>query len=30
VFLRTVSWPITWSLFAVCFAYLAYKLVLYQ
>ena len=29
-FLRTVSWPITWSLFALCFAYLAYKLVLYQ
>jgi hypothetical protein len=29
-FLRTVSWPITWTLFALCFAYLAYKLVLYQ
>lgn len=29
-FLRTVSWPITWSLFALCYAYLAYKLVLYQ
>lgn len=29
-FLRTVSWPITWSLFAVCFAFLAYRLVLYQ
>jgi len=29
-FLRTVSWPMTWSLFALCFAYLAYKLVLYQ
>jgi hypothetical protein len=29
-FLRTVSWPIAWSLFALWFAYLAYKLVLYQ
>jgi hypothetical protein len=29
-FLRTVSWPIVWSLFSLCFAYLAYKLVLYQ
>jgi hypothetical protein len=29
-FLRTISWPITWSLLALCFAYLAYKLVLYQ
>ena len=29
-FIRTVSWPIIWSLFGLCFAFLAYKLVLYQ
>jgi hypothetical protein len=29
-FLRTVSWPVTWSLLAVFFAYSAYKLILYQ
>ena len=29
-FLRTVSWPITWSLLALFFAYSAYKLILYQ
>jgi hypothetical protein len=29
-FLRTLTWPITWSLLALAFAYLAYKLVLYQ
>lgn len=29
-FLRTVSWPITWSAMAVLFAYLAYRLLLYQ
>ena len=29
-FLHTVSWPIIWSLFGLCFAYLAYTLVLYQ
>jgi hypothetical protein len=29
-FLRTVSWPITWSLLALLFAYLAHQLILYQ
>ncbi len=29
-FLRTVSWPITWSLLGLCFAYLAYTLLFYQ
>jgi hypothetical protein len=29
-FLRTVSWPVTWTLLALCFAYLAYHLVLFQ
>lgn len=29
-FLRTVSWPITWTLLAVFFAFAAYKLVLYS
>jgi hypothetical protein len=29
-FLRTVSWPITWSLMALFFAFCAYKLVLYR
>lgn len=29
-FLRTVSWPVTWSLLALFFAYSAYKLLLYQ
>jgi hypothetical protein len=29
-FLRTVSWPVTWSLLALFFAYSAYKLILYQ
>jgi hypothetical protein len=29
-FLRTVSWPVTWTLLALFFAYSAYKLVLYQ
>jgi hypothetical protein len=29
-FLRTVSWPITWSLLALFFAFIAYKLILYQ
>jgi hypothetical protein len=29
-FLRTVSWPLTWSAMAVFFAYAAYRLVLYQ
>jgi hypothetical protein len=28
-FLRTVSWPVTWSLLALFFAYSAYELVLY-
>ena len=28
-FLRTVSWPLTWSLVAAAFAYAAYELVLY-
>ena len=29
-FLRTVSWPLTWSLLALFFAYAAYELILYQ
>ena len=29
-FLRTVSWPVTWSFLALFFAYSAYKLLLYQ
>jgi hypothetical protein len=29
-FLRTVSWPITWSLLAVGFAFIAYHLILFQ
>jgi hypothetical protein len=29
-FLRTVSWPVTWTLLAVFFAWAAYKLILYQ
>jgi MFS superfamily sulfate permease-like transporter len=29
-FLRTVSWPMTWSLLAVLFAFLAHRLILYQ
>ena len=29
-FLRTVSWPVTWSLLALFFALSAYKLILYQ
>lgn len=29
-FLRPVSWPATWSLLALAFAYLAYRLILYQ
>jgi hypothetical protein len=29
-FLRTVSWPLTWSLVAAAFAYTAYELILYQ
>ena len=29
-FLRTVSWPLTWSLLALFFAFCAYRLVLYQ
>jgi hypothetical protein len=29
-FLRTVSWPVTWSLLAVFFAFSAYRLVLYH
>jgi hypothetical protein len=28
-FIRTVSWPVTWSLLAVFFAFCAYRLVLY-
>ena len=28
-FLRTVSWPVTWSLLAVFFAFCAHRLVLY-
>jgi hypothetical protein len=29
-FLRTVSWPVTWSLLALFFAFSAYKMLLYQ
>jgi hypothetical protein len=29
-FLRTVSWPVTWSLLAAFFAYCAHQLVIYQ
>jgi hypothetical protein len=29
-FIRTLSWPVTWSLVAVFFAYIAYRLILYQ
>ena len=29
-FLRTVSWPITWSVLALFFAFSAYELILYQ
>jgi hypothetical protein len=29
-FLRTVSWPVIWSLMALAFAYLAYHLILFQ
>jgi hypothetical protein len=29
-FLRTVSWPVTWSLLAMLFAFLAYRLIIYQ
>jgi hypothetical protein len=29
-FLRTVSWPVTWTLLALFFAWAAYKLILYQ
>ncbi len=29
-FLRTVSWPVTWSVLAVFFAFCAYRLILYQ
>ena len=28
-FLRTVSWPLTWSLVAAAFAYAAHELILY-
>jgi hypothetical protein len=29
-FLRTLSWPVTWSLLALLFAFSAYRLILYQ
>jgi hypothetical protein len=29
-FLRTVSWPVTWSVLALLFAFSAYRLILYQ
>jgi hypothetical protein len=29
-FLRTLSWPVTWSLLAAFFAYCAHQLVIYQ
>jgi hypothetical protein len=29
-FIRTVSWPLTWSLLALFFAFAAYTLILYQ
>ena len=28
-FIRTLSWPLTWSLLALLFAFCAYKLILY-
>jgi hypothetical protein len=28
-FLRTVSWPVTWSLLALLFAYSAHRLILF-
>jgi hypothetical protein len=28
-FIRTLSWPLTWSLLALFFAFLAYKTILY-
>jgi hypothetical protein len=29
-FVRTVSWPVTWTVLALFFAYCAYRLILYQ
>jgi hypothetical protein len=29
-FLRTLSWPVTWSLLAAAFAFCAYRLIIYQ
>ncbi len=29
-FIRTLSWPVTWSLLAAFFAYSVYRLILYQ
>jgi hypothetical protein len=29
-FLRTLSWPVTWSLLAAFFAYCAHTLIIYQ
>lgn len=29
-FLRTISWPITWSVLALFFAFCAYRLLIYQ
>ncbi len=29
-FLRTVSWPVTWTLLALLFAFIAHRLILYQ
>jgi hypothetical protein len=29
-FIRTLSWPVTWSLMALLYAFLAYKLILFQ
>ena len=29
-FIRTLSWPVTWSLVAIFFAFIAYRLILFQ
>jgi hypothetical protein len=29
-FIKTLSWPVTWSLLAIGFAFVAYELILFQ
>ncbi len=29
-FIRTLTWPVTWSLLAIAFAFTAYRLILFQ